>query len=152
MMIMVRKKNSKLYVMKISTTIFRLITFFQAWGKNTTSGWRNFCLCCSRFISVIDDTKSTIPATRRLVFNFWVVHSVKYQVRKAFESVIEMGNLWSAVVENVAVETGDLKRFRCCWQNGLSRRVVLTVRGKIYTFHIGYEWMAEHDLMLMSNL
>ena len=63
-------------------------------------------------MSFLGDTKSTIPATRRLVSNFWVVHSTKYQVRKrfdgkAFESVIEMGNLYSVVVKNVVAETND---------------------------------------------
>ena len=73
-----------------------------------------------RFISLVGDTTSTIPATRRLVFSFWVVHSTTYQIRKnfiekAFESIIKMGNLYSAVLKNVVAERNDFfKHLRCC--------------------------------------
>ena len=68
-------------------------------------------LCSFRSISLLDDT-SIIPTTRRLAFNFWVVHSTTYQVRKcfvrkAFESVIKMENIYSVVVENVVAETNN---------------------------------------------
>ena len=69
-------------------------------------------MCCFGFISLFDDTAGTIPATRRLVFDFWVINSTTYEVQKnllekAFESMIEMGNLYSVVVEIIVAEAND---------------------------------------------
>ena len=77
-------------------------------------------------ISLLSDTTSTIPATRRLVFSFWVVHLTTYQVRKHFvgkdfESITEMDNLDTVAKENAVAETNDFFRhLRCCWRRHLT--------------------------------
>ena len=52
---------------------------------------------------MLGDTRSTIPATKRQPR----VKCEKIFVGKAFESIVEMGNLYSIVMENVVAETND---------------------------------------------
>ena len=42
------------------------------------------CLCCVRFILLLEDATRIIPVTRKLAFNFWVFHSTTSQVVKNF--------------------------------------------------------------------
>ena len=63
-------------------------------------------------MSLLHDTTSTIPATRRLVFNIWApiqphIKCEKLLLEKALEYIIDMDNLNSVVGENVEAETND---------------------------------------------
>ena len=66
-------------------------------------------ICCFRFISLFGDVKSVIPVMRRPIFNVSAISSTLYKVwKKSFDSIVEMDNLYSILVENVVVaETSD---------------------------------------------
>ena len=82
----------------------------------------SFFICSVRFISLLGDVRSVIPVTRRPIFNVSAISSTslfqlslqprikfeKIMMEKSFDSVVEMDNFYSILVENVVVaETSD---------------------------------------------
>ena len=105
-----------------------------------------------RFISLLDDTASTIPTTKRIVFNFWVVHSTTNQVLNNF------------VGKGVRIYYRKVQPLFCCsgkrwsWNKWFFQAFVLLlvvfklaqkVEGNSFIFlkrfslYIWYEWIGE---------
>ena len=66
----------------------------------------------------------------------------KHFVGKDFESITEMDNLDTVVVENVLSENNDfLRDLHCCWRQTVGGNFFIFP--KISNFYIGYEGIIE---------
>ena len=101
----------------------------------------SFFICSVRFISLLGDVRSVIPVTRRPIFNVSAISStslfqlslqprIKFEkilMEKSFDSVVEMDNFYSILVENVVVaETSDFVQ------------VFALLLGAFYVFNVEY--------------
>ena len=101
----------------------------------------SFFICSVRFISLLGDVRSVIPVTRRPIFNVSAISSTslfqlslqprikfeKIMMEKSFDSVVEMDNFYSILVENVVVaETSDFVQ------------VFALLLGAFYVFNVEY--------------